>query len=213
MIVYDDLEADHDASWQWLIHSPEKITPDTARNTFLCSTVSASSETHFFASGHVHWSLADTFAIPAKNWSGKTDEEGNPVHYADNQYHLSATSAVKSGKIRFLAVILVSTDGHPLSPDVNTEHGMTELTFGDWTVSAQMDTSRQARLEAFRKDGSAGFTSSGATLTCGGETFTGRDAESAKLVEKKAGKLVLTEAGEHVPRVVAEIPPEGGIHK
>ncbi len=113
VIVYDDLEADHRADWEWLVHSPGKIIPDTAVNTFSAGNEEVSSKTYFYASGPVRWSLADTFAIAATNWAGKTDEEGEPVHYENTQVHLSAGTIHKSEKMRFLAVFMIGPGRPP----------------------------------------------------------------------------------------------------
>ncbi len=205
--IYDDLEAGRKAGWQWLVHSPEKISIDSVNNKFECANSAVSSSCFFFSSEPVHWSLTDTFAVPAKNWKMRTDEEGNVIHYENSQYHLVARSAMKTEKIRFLTLILLFPKDSGTEYKVSIQSDSSLITIGNWTIKAVMDTSKSALLEAVRKDGSVSFTSSGDRLVCGDKTYRGTIPGSTKLAEKTNGKMTYTEQGEQIPDVVMEIPP------
>ncbi len=206
IVVYDVLEADHDASWSWLIHSPQKIILDSARNEFQCNLENASSRTELFGSKSFHWTLTDTFAIPVKNWTQRRDDEGNVVEYKNDQWHLTAKTNEKTSKMRFLAIIQVLPDDQNAVKIVQDPSEKNQFTIGNWILHAEINALKPAVLEVQRNDDQVAFTSSGSSLSIGDQQFQGKIAESSKLIEFSDGNPVFSECGEQIPSVVREIP-------
>jgi hypothetical protein len=85
-----------------------------------------------------------------------------------------------------------------------------DITVGNWTIRATLDTSKPALLQAFRQDGKAAFTSAGEELDVGNRQFTGKIRNSSKLAEFVHGKWIYQEAGDAFPDIVKAIPDRPG---
>jgi hypothetical protein len=211
LIVYDDLAADHHAKWSWLIHSPQKIHLDTAENRFYCKLKDASAVAALFGTQPVRWELTDTFATKPVNWLGREDKNGHLMVYKNNSWHLTASTRDNASDMRFLAIIQICTgdrkDQRQLDYHLNANG---DITVGNWTIRATLDTSKPALLQAFRQDGKAAFTSAGEELDVGNRQFTGKIRNSSKLAEFVHGKWIYQEAGDAFPDIVKEIPVRPG---
>ena len=205
VVVYDELEASHDTSWSWLIHSPQKIVLDSVNNEFNCNVENAFSKTKLFSAQPVRWSLADTFAVPVKNWTQRVDDEGNLVEYKNDQWHLTAKTISGTSKMRFLAIIQVSSENDISQIQKFDSNGISQFKVGNWTLKATLDASRPALLEAFRNDEQVAFTSSG-IFALGKSQFQGKVAGDSKLVEIIDEKPVFAETGDNIPEIAKEIP-------
>lgn len=187
VVVYDDLEADHAATWSWYIHSPQKITIDSAQHHFHCILNDVSANASFFSSQPVQWALADTFAVPAENWMQRRDATGRLIAYQDNQWHLNAATTQKARKARFLAVMQIRK-GQFIPCRMNEKN---EIVTGNWTVKATLNANQPAMIKATAKDGNTIFSSGdGVTI----------------LRERINGKWKQTETADEVPEVVKQIP-------
>ena len=207
VVVYDELEAASPSTWKWLIHSPRKISLDTAKNEFYCALGNAAAASSFFSSQPVKWGLTDTFAVAVDNWVGSRDENGK-LYGSDKEWHLTAATQ-PSEKMRFLAVIQLRTGSQQNNRAANYHfNDKKELVVGNWTIKAQLDASKPAIIEAHRNDGKAAFVSGGKKLETGGGQYTGNTEGSAKLGEQLNGKWSYQEAGDSIPAVVKQITPK-----
>lgn len=187
VVVYDELEADHPASWSWYIHSPQKISVDVSKNIFQSALNDVSANTAFFSSLPVRWALADTFAVPADNWMQRRDSAGQLIEYKNNQWHLSAVTTQKSARARFLAVMQIRKG--QLAPCRMNEKN--EITAGGWTVKAELNAGWPAMLKAASADGNTIFSSG--------------DGVSI-LRERIHGKWTETQTADRLPEVLKQIP-------
>ncbi|GEP97582.1 DUF4962 domain-containing protein [Chitinophaga cymbidii] len=188
VIVYDDLEADHPASWDWYIHSMQSIAIDTSKDYFYCTLDDVSAAASFFSSQPVQWALADTFAVPAENWMQRRDSTGRLIAYENDQWHLKAATTRKAGKVRFLTVMKIH-GGQPALPVRINERN--EIVIGNWTVKAALNTGRPAVLQASANDGQFFFRS--------GDDVT-------RLRERVNGQWVETTTADKLPETVQQIP-------
>ena len=99
--MYDDLEADHPASRDWYIHSPQRIAIDASKDYFYCTLDDVSAAASFFSSQPVQWALAGTFAVPAENWMQRRDSTGRLIAYENDQWHLKAATTQRLTKSAF----------------------------------------------------------------------------------------------------------------
>ena len=207
LLVYDELEADHPAKWSWLVHSPFKILMDTISNTFRCDSGNISAKGLLFSKQSLHWELSDTFAIPAVNWIGREDEDGNLVEYKNDQWHLIAFNIQKSAKMRFLAVFVINPSGKILSSPLPYKfNDKNELIIDKWIIKAELNGDKPALLEAHTMDDKIIFNSATKSLTSGNKEYVGKINGSAKLLERINGNYRFSEAGNMVPEVVKSIP-------
>lgn len=207
LLIYDELEADHPAKWSWLIHSSYKITIHSAQNQFNCQAKKGSASASLFATQPLHWELSDTFAIAAVNWLGREDEEGNLIEYKNDQWHLAASSTVKSNKMRFLAVLRINQKGEiekePLPYQFNDKG---EIVINKWVIKAELDATKPSLLEVYNADKRTAFTSAADKIKLDNKEFTGKTGGSSKLVEWTGEKYSYTETGDIMPDAVKEIP-------
>src|SRR6185437_5529761 len=170
LLVYDELEADHPAKWSWLIHSPFKINIDSANNTFQCDSGNVSAKVSLFSHQPLHWELADTFAIPAVNWIGREDEDGNLIEYKNDQWHLTAFNTRKSERMRFLAVFMINPSGKIInSPSPFKFNNRNELIIDNWVINAELDVNKPELLEAHTSDDKIVFSSAANSVSSGGK--------------------------------------------
>jgi len=207
LLVYDELEADHPAKWSWLIHSPFKINIDSANNTFQCDSGNVSAKVSLFSHQPLHWELADTFAIPAVNWIGREDEDGNLIEYKNDQWHLTAFNTRKSERMRFLAVFMINPSGKIInSPSPFKFNNRNELIIDNWVINAELDVNKPELLEAHTSDDKIVFSSAANSVSSGGKEYDGRINGSAKLLEWINGDYRFLETGNMVPEAIKAIP-------
>lgn len=206
LLVYDELEADHPAEWSWLIHSPGRIMMDTVGSTFHCSIKNASAGGALFSSQPVRWALSDTFGVPAENWVGRRDEDGNLIEYKNDSWHLTATTVGKAARMRWLAVMRVRPGAKaellPLSTDASGQ-----LTVGGWTIRAELDAARPAELYVSNGKRGVAFTTGGRQLSIDGKAaYKGYVPGTAGFLEERDGKDTFMKARDMMPAEVREIP-------
>ncbi|MBS1655925.1 MAG: heparinase II/III family protein, partial [Bacteroidetes bacterium] len=206
LVVYDELEADHPAKWSWLIHSPYKIQISETKNQFYCKSSGVNASTSLFAPQKLQWSISDTFGVPAVNWLGREDEDGNLIDYKNDQWHLAAATTVNTDKMRFLAVMQINQNGQTIEPLPYNLNKNGEIMVNGWRIRAELDASKPALLEADNKIKRIAFTSGAGKLKAGDKEFEGKIPGSSKLAEWINGKYDFSEAGDVLPDAVKEIP-------
>ncbi|MEI6275340.1 MAG: DUF4962 domain-containing protein [Prolixibacteraceae bacterium] len=206
LVVYDELEAQKDVSWSWLIHSPQHIDIDSTRNAFSCSNGMVNSMTNFYTSQPVKWSMTNIFTPPLTNWTQKRDDEGNLVHYENDQWHVTASTAEKSKSVRFLSIFRMTKNGLLPGKAEDVIDIKNEYRVGEWTIKAELDTAKSPLLEASRQDQQVFFTSSAPALLLKGKKYQGKTEGSSKLAEMIKGKRAFSEANDQLPEVTREIP-------
>jgi len=199
VVIYDELSADHEAEWDWLLHSMEKIHVEPDKQLLFGSAGNTRSRVDLFGSVPLKLEVTDHFAVPAVNWRGMT-KEGEEVNYADNQWHLTAASARKSANMRFLAVIQISRGGDKsvfteVAPD---KDGWVRA--GGWQIRAELDASRKPFLEVQSVNGTAALVTGKVRITMGGEEYAAKLPGSALLIENVEDKRIVQEAVDEPPK-------------
>jgi hypothetical protein len=211
LVIYDELEADHPAKWSWLIHSPYKIVINAFKNQFYCNSKTVSSTTSLFTNQKIAWAISDTFGIPAVNWLGREDEDGNLIEYKNDQWHLTASTTTNVNNMRFLAVMKIDQQGNvQKQPALYKLNDNGEFVIDKWVIRAELNADKPALLEAYNNDKHIAFTSGGDELKLDGKEFTGKTGDSSKLVELVNGEYEFSEAEDVIPGAVKEIPAEAG---
>lgn len=211
IVVYDELEADHDVEWSWLLHSPSGIRHHPVRSRLTCRTETAQSQVDIFASEDLKTDTHDRFFIPAVNWMKKTVEDPffppaidwpedmpldwekeKPVTYS-NQWHAEVNSADKSPRMRYLAVIQVKPleDKSGLKNPVVADDGWIQV--DNWKIRAELDIDKNASLEICNSNGTAGVAFGKSSVTVAGKNYTAETEGSTLLVEVIDGKTVKQE--------------------
>lgn len=190
IIIYDELIADHDAEWSWLLHNDTGLEVDADNKTILGKNELAGAQVSLYTSSPIDYEVTNQFSVPVENWTKKVDKNGILVVFK-NQWHFSGVSKEKIKKMRYLAIIQVKPNNTFEHVEIHGEDD--HFVVGDWMIKASLDVNRPAYIEVIKNDGSAGMVSSG-ELNLDGQTYTGEVTGSAKMMEIIDGKIVFKEA-------------------
>lgn len=200
VVVYDELEAERDVSFSWLIHSMKPILLDSSTNTFASTFDHVSGRGKLWSSSPVQWALTDEFEVPAVNWRKSRDRSGNLKQYDDEQWHLKATNRSGTSSIRFLALIQLS--GKNTIPEFVSQSAKTdkvEVTVGKWRISANLSNNVSQGLLVTDTTQTAAFTTHDLSISLRGKSFRGRVPGSAKLLERVDGDITFIESTDQLP--------------
>jgi hypothetical protein len=192
IVIYDELEADHDAEWTWLVHNYDSLKVDVNDDKLISVEAGnelATGRISLFGSVPLDYKLTDQFAVKALNWRKKLNKDGSLLEYP-NHWHFKGITKIKTKRMRYLAIIQVNPKtGEKTYEKINYANPDGKITVGKWIIGAELDS---------EKPGKASFVSSG-ELAIDGEIFYGKVTGSSKLAEKINGKLLFDEAIDKIP--------------
>ncbi len=197
IVIYDELEADHDAEWSWLLHNDTGLKIDPAIKTIVAENEAAKAQVSLYSSSAIDFRVTNQFSIPVDNWTNKINEDGDTVVF-ENQWHFKGVSKEKTEKMRFLAIIQVKPDGNFKQIVANDEGS---YTVGNWNIKAEMNSSKPSNIQIWKDDNSASLVSDG-VLTNRGKDFKGKVTGSSKLLEWIDGKEVFQEVTDEIPAAI-----------
>lgn len=186
VLVYDELEANEAARWEWLLHSPVEfsISPDGTTFSTRNENKGFIAVTQLFSNDAYVVSQTDKFVVPPTGSS------------YSNQWHLTACIEKKS-QVRLLAVIQVNPEDkqvHAVNRNGNT------LTFGKWTVEAELDASQPAALQVSHTDIPVLFSYGNNNPLLDGESFPRHYNGSSLLYDAApSGEYRITEQEDYLP--------------
>lgn len=137
IIIYDNLEAERKASWQWLLHSPWSFIESDKSLSFHAGPTGKEAEVTLTGSCSLTHSISNKFPIePENNYS--------------KQWHLTVQNKNEQSKMRFLAVIdlnsAVAPYNHSTLKLLKQPENITAASWKNWTVQAELDTNKKPRL-------------------------------------------------------------------
>ena len=195
IIIYDELEADHTAEWRWLLHNYNGFTMDAKTQTVFAENETAKAQVTLFSSSDIQLNVTDQFSVPVDNWTNKINEDGDTLNFV-NQWHFTAASKQKAEKMRYLAVMQIKPDGRFEKIIKSIDNG--DITVGNYRIKASMNINEAAHIQINNIENTLSFVSSG-TLMFEKNKYIGTDIKSAKLIEKKDGKIIFKEVLDEMP--------------
>jgi len=208
IVIYDELEADHDAEWSWLLHNDNGFKVDAARQTILAESEVAKAKVSLFSSSSIDFQVTDKFSVPVDNWTNKIDEDGDTIVFK-NQWHFKGVSKNKTSKMRYLAIIQVKPDG---SFELVNKNNDGNYIVGNWNINAEMNASKPANIKVWNNDNTATLVSGG-NLVKDGKTYEGKYFSSSKLVEMIDGKEVFKEVADEIPEAIGKVMRRDSLEK
>jgi len=203
VVVYDELEADHPAHWSWLLHSPDKISSDPAKNCLIVKNSFARSQIDFFAARPLHFDVHNRFNPPALNWRKRTSG-GKVIQYPD-QWHAAVSPERKVRKMRYLTILQVLDRNakHPFaSSEMFDDH---TIRVGSWSITAELDPSQPATMEIQSHDQKAALAVNKGSISVASKRYTATQPNSSLLIEKLPGREIVRESADSYP---ARLRPE-----
>lgn len=195
IIIYDELEADHTAEWRWLLHNYNGFTMDAKTQTVFAENETAKAQVTLFSASDIDLNVTDQFSVPVDNWTNKINEDGDTLNFV-NQWHFTAASKQKAEKMRYLAVMQIKPDGRFEKIIKSIDNG--DITVGNYRIKASMNINEAAHIQINNIENTLSFVSSG-TLMFEKNKYIGTDIKSAKLIEKKDGKIIFKEVLDEMP--------------
>jgi hypothetical protein len=197
VVVYDEMEADHDAEWSWLIHSYDKMGVDEEKYTITAKNAVAEGRVSLFGSVPLDRVLSDQFSVKPENWRQPKDEEGDTIEYR-NQWHFKGVTRRGTSRMRYLAIIQVLPNATRMGfADIHRKED-NRFDVDEWTINAELRYSEPPMINVRKRDGTTAFVSSGPVTPCGKE-YNDACPESSKLVEIADDKELLLEAVDVMP--------------
>jgi hypothetical protein len=197
VVVYDELEADHNAEWSWLIHSYAKMDVDREKYTIIARNAVAEGRVSLFGSVPLNCVLSDQFSVKPENWRQLKDEEGDTIEYRD-QWHFKGVTRQNTGRMRYLAIIQVlPNDTLTAFAEIRRKED-NRFDVDEWTINAELRSAEPTMINVQKRDGTAAFVSSG-PVALRGKEYNGACPESSKLVEIADDKELFLEAVDVMP--------------
>lgn len=203
IVIYDELEAEHAVDWSWVAHSPQTIHLDTTQALISTQIPTAHGQVKLWSSTSLDWELTNQFEVPATNWRGTKDVEGEIKSYEDSDWHVKATTYEKTRQMRFLAIFQVSKNQ---VNEVSGEliDGNVQMNLDSWKITASLAPDVAPLLEITDAEGALAFTTHGDAVMVGGKSYKGNITRSAKLAEMVNGEVQFSEAGDVVPEAIQQ---------
>lgn len=199
IVLYDDLKAEKPSIWSWLVHSPLEDLIERGEGRFFFRGKELCAAIQVWATTAMEWEVSDKYETPAENWRGKQDEDGNFVDLDDDDWHVSGTTKARKS-MRILAILQAGENSEQISA-WELEGG--KLSCKGWTIEAEMDSDKMARLKITRDDGRAVFAVGHEELELMGNTF-GNPQMLPMLIENVDGNTELRTAGINIPAGIRE---------
>jgi hypothetical protein len=194
IVIYDDLEADHPANWSWLLHNDTGLEVNEKAKSIKAQNEVGGAKATLFSSTDINFEVNTEFSIPVDNWTKKTDEDGNPIDFKD-QWHFKGSTKDKTYKMRYLAIFQVNSDQKFEEIKLNQDGN---YKIGDWEIFAELDSNKEVKLTARRKDGNASFVSSG-EMNIDSKLYGGLNA---KIFENSNGNKLYKESIDEIPKAI-----------
>ena len=182
IVIYDEVEADHEAQWQWLLHSGRKVVADSSLQRLAGRSRTALSQVDILGSVPLHISIDDAFDPPALNWRGKKIN-GRISDELPKQWHATISPDQPLKVCRFLTVIQVRAVGcSQVFNEVVSEPGVSVIV-GDWSIAAELNGEKPASLMIQHRDGKAGLVADKTRLILGKKEYRTGGSATSMLVE------------------------------
>lgn len=194
IVIYDEVEADHDAQWSWLLHSDSGFTIQPDKQVLLAQNEHTKASVSLFSSAPLDCQITNQFSVPVDNWTNRVDEQGDTLVFT-NQWHFSGINKVKNDKMRFLAIFQVKPDGN-FHDVIQLADGNFKI--GNWNIAAQLNVSEPANIRVWNTEKTDMLVSDG-KLNWNGKSYSGKSLTSSKIVEMKNGKPVFQECADEIP--------------
>ncbi|MEQ7801003.1 DUF4962 domain-containing protein [Pedobacter sp. ASV1-7] len=205
VILYDELEAVKPVKWTSQMHSPfmmdGKTISGASEQSFKLKTNLAHVSTTVYAHTPLKLVLHDKYNFPAKNWKGKTDDEGNIIEFT-NQWHAGITTVNPLRTNRFLTVIQLKDKTVDVIKVISNVNGLYHLKVGPWEIKAALNASDVASLIVKSANENAVFGYGSESLEIKGHVYKHSIDGSSILIETKNNSINKQEVVDSLPDVV-----------
>lgn len=205
VILYDELEAVKPVKWTTQFHSPFKMKAKTAAHAFTHNFDLETNIGHVNAAVYAYTPLQlvlhDQYNFPAKNWKGKTDDEGNIIEFTD-QWHAGISTLKPLQVNRFLTVIQLQNKVVTVVEVISDLNGLYDLKVGQWEIKAELNAANPALLVLKSADENAVFSYGSSAVNVKNHVYKHSVKGSSMLIEMKNNTFNKQEVVDSLPDVV-----------
>lgn len=180
VVIYDELEAEKEVRWDWLLHSPVKFDIDEATATLMTENKEKKfrSVAQLFSEQPCSISQTDQFAAaPNEKLAQRGEDFTNPW---------SLTASFGPGKKnRILTIIQVKAEGHQAVEIVRTDG---HFQCGDWIIEAELNAKQPARLSIRNTKNEATFSYGKKNPEIKGKSYSCEKADASVLYDRIDGE-------------------------
>lgn len=162
VLIYDELEADKEVHWDWLLHSRHQFHIENNRLTTVHPEGKFASLAEIFSEQPCKISQTDRYQADPNKAIAVRGEEFYKEWSIDARF-----SPCK--KNRVLTLIQITPEGKKTIPAVRKNSNT--FRFGDWTVTAELDADRPASLYIRNTRNNAAFGYGLKEMNAGGKTY------------------------------------------
>lgn len=205
VVLYDELEADKPVKWTTQLHSPfvmnGKSITNASQQQFDVKTGFGSVNAAIYAHTPLQMVIHDQYNYPAKNWKGKTDDEGNIIEFK-NQWHAGISTVNPVQVNRFLTIIQLKNKTVEVIKVVNDVNGLYNLKVGGWDIMAELNAANPASLVVKSSTENAAFSYGAMPVKLQEKVYEHSIKGSSMLIEFKNNALNRQEVVDSWPDVV-----------
>lgn len=142
LFIYDELEADTEVDWNYLLHTVENpmiIQQNGNELTIRATNEKGVSDAYLFSDNELEVEMTNQFFVPAVNWL-RADDKGYFQPYR-NHWHLTATAP---GKTVYRFATVINTRGHQETEVIPKRASDTQIEIGEWIITLNLSTNGQA---------------------------------------------------------------------
>jgi hypothetical protein len=205
VVLYDELEAAKPVKWTTQFHSPFNMNGKAKGNVLTQSFDLTTGLGHVSAAVYAHTPLQmtihDKYNFPAKNWKGKTDDEGNIIDFKD-QWHAGVSTVNSLQQNRFLTIIQLRNGAVELIKMQNDVNGLYNLKVGQWEIMAELNAVKPASLQVKSANQNSVFSYGGMPVKVKNKVYQHSVNGSSMLIELKNNEFIKQEVVDSLPDVV-----------
>lgn len=158
VVIYDELEASENASWDWLLHSDTEMKIDHGKMSLDVESERSHSRVLLMSDAGLQLSQTDEFVVaPAIQ---------GPQY--PNQWHFTARAG-NVRRLRICAVIQTRRPGVAFLPTTNNYDG--SVTISNWTIMPQLNPDAEPELLIVDNDGRNALSYGSGSFSIGGKTY------------------------------------------
>jgi len=148
ILIYDELESDKPAQWQWLLHAENDISVGKLSHRFFSAD---SCIIDVFSSSPMSVSKKDTFDVPLVNFRF-VDEDGESAAYFDtDQKHITLQSISPTVVQRIASVFSFGNKVVNENMKEKKDQSIRYFQLGDWEMNMVTDPSKEPLLELYNR--------------------------------------------------------------
>lgn len=146
ILIFDELESERPATWQWLLHSEKDIKINAFNNQLLSAD---SFLIDFITSSPMSFSKKDSFDVPLINFRF-VDEDGEGFTSFDtDQKHITLQSDKPTSIQRILSIFSFEHAEIKEIKKGNTFNAIRTFQLGDWELNLVTDTQKEPLFELY----------------------------------------------------------------